>query len=192
FHNLGQLKPSGQKPDLPEIPEITPEAADTAGIPNDVAPLPPDPQAQQEDEMMAVEAVAVAHRISANLPHAPSADEVHAAATAATEQAGQYAQVAGNESFDLTANAQAAQHAAATASGTATTSGTGISAEMFVGGFAQSPFAAAEPAPEPAAERGFFATLLIGLLKAFMWIALFLGIAVVLLRVRAVRRQKRR
>lgn len=192
FQNLGQLQPIGQLPELPETPEITPEPADTAGDPNDVAPLPPDPQAQQEGQLIAEQAVAAVQQISANLPQPPSADEVLAAATAATEQAGQYAQVAGNESFDPTAIAQAAQDAAATASGTATTSGTGISAEMFVGGFAQSPFAAAEPAPEPAAERGFFATLLIGLLKAFMWIALFLGIAVVLLRVRAVRRQKRR
>jgi D-alanyl-D-alanine carboxypeptidase (penicillin-binding protein 5/6) len=45
---------------------------------------------------------------------------------------------------------------------------------------------------EPQAERGILATLAVGLLKALLWLLLLLGVAVVLLRVRAVRRQQRR
>lgn len=172
FQNLGQLQPIAQLPDVPETPELTAEPAASS---DDVAPLPPDPQAQQEGQAVAEQAIAAVQQITANLPQAPSGDEVLAAAQAAAEQAGQYAQVAGNESADA-----------------ATTTGTGISAEMLVGGFQQSPFTAPEPAAQPAAQRGFLATLLIGLFKALMWIVLFLGIAVVLLRIRAVRRQKRR
>jgi D-alanyl-D-alanine carboxypeptidase (penicillin-binding protein 5/6) len=191
FQNSGQLQPIGQLPEVPESPEIAPEPA-AAGDPTDVAPLPPDPQAQQEGQAVAEQAIAAVQQIAANLPQPPSADEVVAGASAAVEQAGQYAQVAGNESFDPTAIAQAAQDAAAVAAGTASTTGTGIAAEMFVGGFPQSAFVSAEPVTPPPAERGFFATLLVGLFKALMWTVLLLGIAVVLLRIRAVRRQKRR
>jgi D-alanyl-D-alanine carboxypeptidase (penicillin-binding protein 5/6) len=174
FQNLGQLQPIGKLPEVPDSPEITPEPA--SGDPTDVAPLPPDPQAQQEAQLVAEQAIAAVQQVSANIPQPPSAEEVLAAASAATEQAGAYAQVAGNESVDPAV----------------TSTGTGISAEMFVGGYQASPFVAAEPAAEPTSERGFFATLLIGLLKALMWILVFLAVAVVLLRIRAVRRQKRR
>lgn len=174
FANVGQLKPIGQLPAIPESAEVTPEPA--SGDPNDIAPLPPDPQAQQEAQLVAEQAIAAVQQVSANIPQPPATDEVLAAAAAATEQAGAYAQVAGNESLEPAA----------------TSTGTGISAEMLVGGYQTSPFVAPEPAAEPTSERGFLATLLIGLLKALMWILGFLAIAVVLLRIRAVRRQKRR
>ncbi len=179
FQNAGQLQPIGQLPEVPESPEITPEPA--AADPTDVAPLPPSPQAQQEGQAVAEQAIAAVQQVAANIPQPPSADEVLAGVSVAVEQAGQYAQVAGNESLD----------ASVAPDGTAP-SGTGISAEMMVGGFAQSPFVAAEPIANPSAERGFFATLLLGLFKTLMWIVALLGIAVVLLRIRAVRRQKRR
>jgi D-alanyl-D-alanine carboxypeptidase (penicillin-binding protein 5/6) len=71
--------------------------------------------------------------------------------------------------------------------------GTAFAATAIVGGYESSPFVAAEQPPvQPAAERGFFASVLVGLFKAFMWLLLFLGIAVVLLRIRAVRRINRR
>jgi hypothetical protein len=66
----------------------------------------------------------------------------------------------------------------------------GVGADAIVTGLTQSPFVAPEPAAEP--QRGFLASLLLGLFKAFAWLMLFLGIAVVLLRIRAVRRQKLR
>lgn len=70
---------------------------------------------------------------------------------------------------------------------------TGVAAIMNVSGFPSSPFVVAEPAQDPApAQRGLLASLLVGLFKAFMWLLLFLGVAVVLLRIRAVRRIRRR
>lgn len=70
---------------------------------------------------------------------------------------------------------------------------TGVAAILNVSGYPSSPFVVAEPAQDPApAERGLLASLLVGLFKAFMWLLLFLGIAVVLLRIRAVRRIRRR
>ena len=174
FQNIGQLQPIGRLPEIPASPQITPEPADSAGDPTDVAPLPPDPQAQQQAQLVAEQAIAAVQQGAANLPEPPSSEEVLTAAAAAVEQAGQYAQVAGNESP------------------AGATTGTGISADLMVGGFPQSAFVAAEPAPEVEPQRGFFATLLIGLFKALMWILLFLAVAVVLLRIRAVRRQKRR
>lgn len=49
-----------------------------------------------------------------------------------------------------------------------------------------------EAVEEPPAERGLLASLAVGLLKALLWLVLLLGVAVVLLRVRAVRRRRRR
>ncbi|HQR79581.1 MAG TPA: serine hydrolase [Actinomycetota bacterium] len=81
--------------------------------------------------------------------------------------------------------------AAGTVPQTTTSSGLGI--EMHVAGLTTPPFAAPPAvAPEVTSERGFLASLLIGLLKALMWTVLLLGVAVVLLRIRAVRRQRRR
>ncbi len=67
-----------------------------------------------------------------------------------------------------------------------------VAADMQVGGYLASPFAPPAPAAQPEPQRGFLASLLIGLFKALMWMVLLLGIAVVLLRIRAVRRQRRR
>lgn len=68
----------------------------------------------------------------------------------------------------------------------------GVAADMNVGGLTQPPFVQAAPEPQPEAERGFLASVLLGLLKAVMWTLALLAIAVVLLRIRAVRRQRRR
>jgi len=67
-----------------------------------------------------------------------------------------------------------------------------VAADMQVGGYPESPYVAPAPVAEPEPQRGFFASLVIGLFKALMWMVLLLGIAVVLLRIRAVRRQRRR
>jgi D-alanyl-D-alanine carboxypeptidase (penicillin-binding protein 5/6) len=48
------------------------------------------------------------------------------------------------------------------------------------------------PAGQVGAQRGLLASLAVGLLKALLWLVLLLGVAVVLLRVRAVRRRRRR
>lgn len=92
----------------------------------------------------------------------------------------------------LTAADQAVTDSAGTVTSTATTSGTGLSATANISGFESSPFVAAEPPVQEPAPRGLLASLLTGLFKAFMWLLLFLGIAVVLLRIRAVRRINRR
>jgi len=67
-----------------------------------------------------------------------------------------------------------------------------VAADMQVGGYPESPYVAPAPAVEPEPQRSFLASLVGGLFKALMWTALLLGIAVVLLRIRAVRRQRRR
>lgn len=98
------------------------------------------------------------------------------------------AQLAGEQA--TAAITQASQSVATVASVPTTTSGVGGS--VALGGFATSPYVAPATTEQPPAGRGFLATLLVGLFKALMWILLFLGIAVVLLRIRAVRRQQRR
>lgn len=101
----------------------------------------------------------------------------------------------------MTTIAQAAQQAAAQAvsaaglaqanPATGTVPATfSLGADARVTGLDQAPYAAQPAVDQP--HRGFFASLLIGLFKAFAWLLLFLGIAVVLLRIRAVRRQKAR
>ena len=101
------------------------------------------------------------------------------------------AQLVGEQA--VAAIAQATQSAAATVPTTTTTStSSGVGGNVALGGFSQSPYVAAAPVEQPPAGRGFLATLVIGLFKALMWILLFLGIAVVLLRIRAVRRRTRR
>lgn len=97
--------------------------------------------------------------------------------TAAMAAASQAVAAAGTTSADTTAEVP--------------TTTTGVAADMAVSGLQQPPFAgAAEPEPTP--QRGLLATLVMGLFKAFAWLMLFLGVAVVLLRIRAVRRQKAR
>ena len=103
----------------------------------------------------------------------------------------QQAQLVGEQA--VAAIAQATQSAAATVPTTTTTStSSGVGGSVALGGFSQSPYVAAAPVEQPPAGRGFLATLVIGLFKALMWILLFLGIAVVLLRIRAVRRRTRK
>ncbi len=105
------------------------------------------------------------------------------------------------EAQNQTVAAQAVESAVSTAQRAANSAAdqaipettTGVAAIMNVSGYPSSPFVVAEPAQDTApAQRGLFASLLVGLFKAFMWLLLFLGIAVVLLRIRAVRRIRRR
>jgi D-alanyl-D-alanine carboxypeptidase len=196
YANVDRLTPIGQLPPVPEPEQLTPEPAGSNASPDDVAPLPPDPQLQQQAQLIAERATAVARQVSASLPEPITADVAAQNAQTAVAAAVQQSGVTPATPVDTTVVAQTAQQAAAqavTAAGgtprTPTTSGLG--ADMLVAGLTTPPFVAAEPAP-PAPERGLFATLLVGLLKALMWLLLFLGIAVVLLRVRAVRRQRQR
>jgi serine-type D-Ala-D-Ala carboxypeptidase (penicillin-binding protein 5/6) len=103
----------------------------------------------------------------------------------------QQAQVVGEQAIAATAQAAQSTQSAVTAVPAATTP-SGVGGTVTLGGFAGSPFVAPAPTEQPPAGRGFLGTLLVGLFRALMWILLFLGIAVVLLRIRAVRRQKRR
>lgn len=88
----------------------------------------------------------------------------------------------------------AVQQATAAVATPQTTTSSGLGIEMNVAGLTAPPFAPppADASSETTAERGFLASLLIGLLKTLMWTVLLLGVAVVLLRIRAVRRQRRR
>lgn len=124
-------------------------------------------------------------------PASSSADPADVAPTPTDAQAQAAAAVVAQSA--VTAAGQAANASAGTVtSATVSPSGTGLSATADVSGFASSPFVAEEPPAQEPSPRGLLTTLLIGLFKAFMWLLLFLGIAVVLLRVRAVRRINRR
>ncbi|HQR80248.1 MAG TPA: serine hydrolase [Actinomycetota bacterium] len=107
----------------------------------------------------------------------------------------QQAQTTGEQAVAAAQQAVAAADqvvATTTAAQAATSSGLGV--ELAVAGLTAPPFAgtSADPAPAAATGRGFLASLVIGLFKALMWTVLLLGVAVVLLRIRAVRRQRRR
>lgn len=162
FANADSLEPVGELPAVADQAEITPVAAGSGS--EDLAPMPLDEATATEITTIAQTAQQVAAQ--AGTVEVPSADQV------ATD-------------------AQAAVAQAASANGVIPTSellGTG--ADAVVTGLSQSPFAGTtEAAPQ---SRGFLASLAIGLLKAFLWLLLLLGIAVVLLRIRAVRRQKAR
>ncbi len=163
FANVDQLTPISQLPAMAE--DTSAVAAAPAGIadPDDIAPTPTDEQAQLAAASVAESAIRTAGEALAEAPGGTSAQDAAQTAVETAEQAG-----------------------VSTA-----TAGTGLSADMIVAGLQSPPFAGVTP-EEPAAGRGLIASLLIGLFKALMWLLLFLGIAVVLLRIRAVRRINRR
>jgi D-alanyl-D-alanine carboxypeptidase (penicillin-binding protein 5/6) len=161
--NSSSLSPIGTLPAVPDAPEIAPEPA--GRITDDLAPMPIDEATKTQLTTIAQSAAQVASQ--AGSVALPSVDTVVSEAQAAT-----------------------AQVVSATGA-TTVPAGLGVGADAAVTGLSQSPFVAAEPAPEQRSP-GFLASLLLGLFKAFAWLMLLLGIAVVLLRVRAVRRQKAR
>jgi hypothetical protein len=157
--------------------------------------MPLDAQTQAEVTTVAQNAQYVAEQAS-NVD-VPSVDEI---AQAAQDAAVAAVTASGGTSIDpaqISSEAQTVAASALTAASSSTagtqTTGTALGADAIVAGLSQSPFVATEPAVEQAGdERGFFATVLIGLFKAVAWLLLFLGVAVVLLRIRAIRRQKAR
>jgi D-alanyl-D-alanine carboxypeptidase (penicillin-binding protein 5/6) len=162
FANVDGLSAIGELPEPQATTEIAAEPANSGG--EDLAPEPLDEQTLAGVEATAAMAQEVTAQAVQTTP--PSMDVPLAASTSASS--------IGSQSMALT------------------TSGTG--AMVALSGLQAPPFAGpAEPPPaaEPA-QRGFFTTLLIGMFKALLWILLFLGIAVVLLRIRAVRRRNRR
>lgn len=193
YANADQLSPIAQMPAVPEPVELEPVAAG-AQTGDDLAAMPLDEATQLEMTTIAQGAQQVS--VEAAQVEVPSAEEIAAAAQSVIASAVSAAGGTPVDSSQVAADAQSLVAQALASAGTvpsATTTGTSIGADAIVAGLTSSPFVAAEPAAEPpAAERGFFATVLIGLFKAFAWLMLFLGIAVVLLRVRAVRRQKLR
>lgn len=182
-----QLQPIGQMPELPGPAEVTPVAAGSQ-TGDDLAPMPLDEATTIEMTTIAQTAAQVA--VQAQTVEMPSMEEI---ATSAQTAAASALTAAGGTPLDASQVAADAQSTTAALSvpGTEST-GTGIGADAVVAGLTQSPFVDPVPAAEPESERGFFASLLIGLFKAFAWLMLFLGIAVVLLRIRAVKRQQAR
>lgn len=188
-----QLSPIGELPEIPGAAEVeaVPAGAQTG---DDVAAMPLDPTTQAEVTYVVQNAQQITTE-AADIDM-PSGEEI---AQAAQDTAASALSAAGGTPVDpgqAAAEAQEAVTQALSVAGVAgtenTSTGTSIGADAIVAGLSQSPFVAPEPAAEAPAERGFFASVLIGLFKAFAWLMLFLGIAVVLLRIRAVRRQKAR
>jgi D-alanyl-D-alanine carboxypeptidase (penicillin-binding protein 5/6) len=194
YANADALQPIGQLPALPEPADVTPVPAGSL-TGDDLAPMPLDAQTQAEVTTVAQNAQYVAEQAS-NVD-VPSVDEI---AQAAQDAAVAAVTASGGTSIDpaqISSEAQTVAASALTAASSSTagtqTTGTALGADAIVAGLSQSPFVATEPAVEQAGdERGFFATVLIGLFKAVAWLLLFLGVAVVLLRIRAIRRQKAR
>ncbi len=163
FANVDDLSPVGQLPEPQEAGEVVAEPANSEGT--DLAPMPLD-----EQTMAGVEAV------------------VQTAQTVAT-QAVQSSPVANIAPLPVAA----ATSISAISAEPSVLTATGTGGMVALSGLQAPPFApAAEIETDEPADRGFFATLFVGLLKALLWIVLFLGIAVVLLRIRAVRRRNRR
>lgn len=181
FDNLGALTPVGSLPALPDAPDVTAEPAASHG--EDIAPMPPDAQTINDVTAIAQEAMATAARAGA-VQQAVVSEDPAAVATANPAQ---------DSGLDPQQVAQDAIAAAALAAGEPVAeNSTGVAAS--IGAAAAEPVIAvpAPAEPESASQRGFFATLLIGLFRTFMWLLLFSGIAVVGLRIRAVRRQRAR
>ncbi len=162
FQNADSLQPVGELPEVGDEVDITPVAA--ASTPTDLAPMPLDEATQTQLTTIAQTAQQVAAQAGA-----VSTPDVNQVASDAQAAAGQVVTVTGA--------IPAAEQV-------------GAGADAVVAGLTQSPFAGTTQA-EPES-RGLLATLLVGLLKAFLWLLVLLGIAVVLLRIRAVRRQKAR
>ncbi len=162
FQNADSLQAIGELPEVGDEVDITPVAA--ASTPTDLAPMPLDEATQTQLTTIAQTAQQVAAQAGA-----VSTPDVNQVASDAQAAAGQVVTVTGA--------IPAAEQV-------------GAGADAVVAGLTQSPFAGTTQA-EPES-RGLLATLLVGLLKAFLWLLVLLGIAVVLLRIRAVRRQKAR
>ena len=162
FANVDRMTPIAQLPAVTGESDITAAPAGVAD-PEDIAPTPTDEQAQLAAASVAEAAVRTAGEALAGAPTSVDPQEAAQSAIDAAQQAGS----------------------------TAASVGTGLSADMIVAGLQSPPFAGAPVEDQPAG-RGLFSTVLIGLFKAMMWLLLFLGIAVVLLRIRAVRRINRR
>lgn len=162
FANAGSLQPIGELPEVGQAPQVTAVAAGTTA--DDLAPMPLDEATKTEMTTIAQTAQQVS--VQAESVSMPDVDQIAADAQAVSAQV-----------VTVTGAIPAADRV-------------GAGADAVVAGLTQSPFAGA-PQPQPES-RGLLATLLIGLLKAFLWLLVLLGIAVVLLRIRAVRRQKAR
>ena len=202
FANVDQLRPIEQLPEVSEAQDVTAEPAASTTEASDLAPMPLDEQTAAEVATVVQQAQSAAQQAEAASADIPTPESVSAKAVSVTKKAvtrADQAQAAAIE--QVVAAAVAAADSAAGAAGVTSTdtvdttvssdSGTGVSAGVAV---TTAP-AVAQPIvanEQPPAERGFFASLFIGLLKAFMWMLLLLGIAVVALRIRAVRRQKAR
>jgi D-alanyl-D-alanine carboxypeptidase (penicillin-binding protein 5/6) len=193
YENADALRPIGELPAIPEAERITaiPAGSQTG---DDLAPMPLDPVVQEQVTATVANAEQVV--LLAQQIEVPSAQDIAVAAQTAAATA---LSTAGGTPLDPSKIAAAAQTAAGSAlaqTGTSTTAATSNStpgAVVMVSVPAQAPVAAPlEQTQEDPAQRGFFASLLVGLFKTFAWLMLFLGIAVVLLRIRAVRRQKAR
>ena len=163
FQNADSLQPVGELPEVGDEVDITPVAA--ASAPSDLAPMPLDEATQAEMTTIAQTAQQVA--VQAGSVSMPDVNQIASDAQAAAGQV-----------VTVTGAIPAADQV-------------GAGADAVVAGLTQSPFAGTTTEAQPA-PRGLLATLVVGLLKAFLWLLLLLGIAVVLLRIRAVRRQKAR
>ncbi|MEI2785535.1 MAG: serine hydrolase [Candidatus Nanopelagicales bacterium] len=193
YANADQLSPIAEMPPVPDPVDVTPIAAgELTG--DDVAAMPLDEATQLQMTTIAQGAQQVS--VQAATVEVPSAEEIAAAATATVASAVSAAGGTPVDTAQVAADAQALAAQALTAGSTVptttTTTGTAIGADAIVAGLSTAPVVTTDPLAAPQAERGFFATIAIGLFKAFAWLMLFLGIAVVLLRIRAIRRQKAR
>lgn len=199
FANLDQLSAVEQLPEPAGAPDIVAEPAASNADSADLAPMPLDAQTAAEVAVVSQQAQSAAQQAQAAAENVPTPESIAARAVAVSKKAVAAADAAQSQAIEqIAADAVAAADLAASQAGVTTTdvaisteSGTGVSAALVV--------SAAPAAPEPivanerpAPHRGFFASLFLGLLKAFMWLLLLLGIAVVALRIRAVRRQKAR
>ncbi len=163
FQNADSLQPVGELPEVGDEVDITPVAA--ASAPSDLAPMPLDEATQAEMTTIAQTAQQVA--VQAGSVSMPDVNQIASDAQAAAGQV-----------VTVTGAIPAADQV-------------GAGADAVVAGLTQSPFAGTTTEAQPA-PRGLLATLVVGLLKAFLWLLLLLGIAVALLRIRAVRRQEAR
>ncbi len=191
YANADALQPVGELPDMPDAADVTAVPAGSL-TGEDLAAMPP--SAEVQAQMTSIAQTAQQVSLQSAQVEVPSVEEIAQSAQTAAASALTAAGGTPVDAAQVTADAQAAAALAlniAGGTGTAST-GTGLGADAVVAGLTRSPFVAAEPVADQAPGRGFFASVLIGLFKAFAWLMLFLGIAVVLLRIRAVRRQKAR
>lgn len=219
FANVGSLSPIEQLPAVQEAPALQAEPAGANADPTDLAPMPLDEATAAQVAITTQAAQAASLQARSAAADLPTPETVAAKAVSVSQNAAQYAQTSLQSAAATVAQeavaaaalatqsapdvldpltvaqeAVAATDLAAQAAGlapAAAITGTGIGASVAV----TVPVQAAQPVPatEPEPQgRGFFASLLVGLFKALLWLLLFLAIAVVALRIRAVRRQKAR